>query len=151
MIDDLDKAIIHALEIDARQSTEKLGAQFGVNPSTIRRRIGKLISNNVLRINAAVNPRYTDDSVWALLQLNATLGSAHRLTAELSRFPCTHFVAVCLGRYDVIAYASFQSTDAMDEFVNVQLAAIEGITNCEVLLLGIPEKYSKSSWPTVPK
>ncbi|MFQ5874857.1 MAG: Lrp/AsnC family transcriptional regulator [Dehalococcoidia bacterium] len=56
MSDSLDEQLVHLLEWDARQSSEALAKQLQVSPSTVRRRIRKLMQSGILRTVAFVDP-----------------------------------------------------------------------------------------------
>ena len=56
MLDSLDEQLLQLLEKDGRQSSEALAKQLRVSPSTIRRRVRKLIQSGVLCIVAVADP-----------------------------------------------------------------------------------------------
>jgi len=55
-IDAMDQQLIRLLTDNARQTSEALAKQLGVNPSTIRRRLQTLVKNKVIRIVALPQP-----------------------------------------------------------------------------------------------
>ena len=55
-IDDLDREIVRILQEDAQYTNTSLAAMVGVSEATVRRRIQKLIDENVFRIRAVSDP-----------------------------------------------------------------------------------------------
>lgn len=149
MVDDLDMRIAEALQQDARQSSDELGKKLGISPSTIRRRVSNLIQENVIRIIALTNPVSTGHNVWAMMGLNVKMGTTNRVADALLQFPFCYTISVCLGRFDIIVFARFRSTEDLTEFVTTELAKIDGITSCETSLLTKPRKYFDFVWPAM--
>jgi len=137
MIDDLDTRIIEELEINARQSSEELSKKFGVSPSTIRRRIARLIAQNAIRIVALPDPGIMGEAVWVVIEMTVSKGSSLGVMDTLLQHSNVRFVSRCMGRYNLMAAARFRSVAELQEFLD-SLTDIDGITNYETVLLHMP-------------
>ena len=57
MVDSLDEQLISFLAQDARQTSQVLAGQLGVKPSMVRRRVQRLIKDEIIRIVARPEPK----------------------------------------------------------------------------------------------
>src|SRR5579883_2258341 len=55
-IDEIDRKIIEALQIDGRRPFTKLAAELGISEASVRQRVASLINNRVMQIVAITNP-----------------------------------------------------------------------------------------------
>jgi Lrp/AsnC family transcriptional regulator for asnA, asnC and gidA len=55
-IDDLDRNIILELQEDARRSYKEIAMKFKVAESTISNRVNRMLENDILKLQARVNP-----------------------------------------------------------------------------------------------
>jgi Lrp/AsnC family transcriptional regulator for asnA, asnC and gidA len=55
-IDDLDRNIILELQEDARCSYKEIAMKFKVAESTISNRVNRMLENDILKLQARVNP-----------------------------------------------------------------------------------------------
>ncbi len=132
--DSLDKPLIELLQVDAHQSSEKLARQLKVSPSTVRRRIRGLITSGVLHIVAVVDPDKVGFPLTAIIALDIAhekLDSAMNMLASRSE---VKWVSSTTGRFDVMAYAQFRSTEELSSFVEKELARMEGLRDSETFI-----------------
>ncbi len=133
-VDSLDKRIIGMLELDAAQSSEFLSRQLDVNPSTIRRRIQKLVQGRVMRITAASDFGKIGFPFMAVIAFDVATEKIDAVMEALSARPEITWLFATSGRFDVLALARFSSTDEIFNFMESQLGKIEGIKDAEILV-----------------
>lgn len=101
-VDDVDRRLLRALQDDGRASYVELAAAVGLSPAGARRRVVRLIENNVLRIGAVV--RHSGQDRQSALGLGIRLNGDHvAVVAALQSMTSVIFVARTLGRYDLLA------------------------------------------------
>ena len=54
-MNELDKKIINLLQVDGRASNAKIAREVGVSEGTVRRRLRRLIKDNVIHVIAVPN------------------------------------------------------------------------------------------------
>lgn len=101
-LDDLDRQIVAALQIDPRTSWAQLGAAVGVSETTALRRVQRLRESGRLVIVAAPDPLQCGFGQPVLLQFRTVPGHASDLAHQLALRADTRFVATLTGRSDVM-------------------------------------------------
>ncbi len=139
-VDNLDKRLIKLLQIDARQSSDVLAKQLDVSPATVRRRIRKLIEEDVMRIQAVLDPAKVGLPLAALIAFDVDHEKLGSVMDFLSERPEVRWYASCTGRFDIIAMVRFSSTDELSEFVQKELIRLDGVRDTETFVcLRVPK------------
>lgn len=130
----LDKKLVELLGIDARQSNASLARKLNVSTATIRRRLNKLTKSGVLRISALVDPAEFGLPLVAMISLDVTQNKMKTTLQKLVKQPEVRWISSTTGRFDIIALARFPNTDQLFEFLNNNVANLEGVKDCETSL-----------------
>jgi len=133
-IDALDEKLIQLLQKDGRQSSESLARQLGVSPSTILRRIEQLTERKVMRIVGVVDPDKVGLMLGAMIGLDVEPGKLTLVVNALIQRSSVKFVSPATGRFDVLLFALFRSNDELSDFVEKELAAINGVKDSETFI-----------------
>lgn len=116
-IDDIDRALLVALQQDGRASYVDLAARVGLSAAGARRRVVRLIDARVVRIGAVVRHSGQDRQSAMGCGIRLT-GDHHDVVAALTDMPAVIFVARTLGRFDVLmtvrAFSAAQLVELMD-------------------------------------
>ena len=134
MIESNDKQLISLLQKDGRQKTEVLARQLKVSPSTVQRRIRKLVQDGTIRIAAIVDPSRVGLSSAAAVRIHVAQGKLVSVMTELARESAVRFVSSTTGRFDMLAFMRFRSNDELSEFLEEKLANTNGIMNSETFI-----------------
>ncbi|MGP3973834.1 Lrp/AsnC family transcriptional regulator [Streptomyces sp. 8N114] len=102
MLDDLDRALIHALHIDGRAPFSRIAAALGVSPQTVSRRYRRLRTEAGLRVVGLPDPHQAGQTQW-LVRLTAAARSAQDLAHALARRPDTSWVKLTAGGTEIVA------------------------------------------------
>ncbi|MEU6402568.1 AsnC family transcriptional regulator [Streptomyces sp. NPDC046985] len=102
MLDELDRALIHALHVDGRASFAHLAAVLAVSPQTVSRRYERLREQAALRVVGLPDPQLTGHEQW-LLRLTADPDTALDLAYALVRRPDTSWVYLTGGGTEIVA------------------------------------------------
>ncbi|MFI6638964.1 Lrp/AsnC family transcriptional regulator [Streptomyces sp. NPDC050504] len=102
MLDTLDRALIHALHIDARAPFSQIAAALDVSPQTIARRYRRLRDEASLRVVGLADPHRAGQTQW-LVRLTAAASSAQDLAHALARRPDTSWVKLTSGGTEIVA------------------------------------------------
>ena len=133
-MDSLDKNLIELLARDARQSSEALAKQLNVSPATIRRRINKLIQSGVVRIVAVGDPNKIGFPLAAVICFDVAHEKLDSVMEMLANRREVRWVSSSTGRFDIIALARFHSTDELSDFMQKEMAHVEGLRNSETFV-----------------
>jgi Lrp/AsnC family transcriptional regulator for asnA, asnC and gidA len=126
-IDHIDKELVEILQEDARVTNADLAGQLGVSEATVRRRIDKLLANDVIRIRAVADPFKLGYAVIVIIGM--WVEKAHLREAEeyVCALPEARFVGVTMGSYDIMMEAWFRSREEMVHFMTDALVQVPGI------------------------
>ena len=132
-LDDLDLRLIKLLESDPRSTQAGLAANLGISRPTIGSMLQKLIDSHVIRtvcLADHVALGYTDSVVFGI---NTMPGSILTVADELSSLAQIHYVAVCTGPFDIMAWGLFEGPSAILEFIAEGLGKIQGLSRFETV------------------
>ncbi len=132
--DSIDEKLVKLLGQDARQNSKALAKQLNLSAATVRRRLRELIRNKSLRIVGTVDPTRFGLPLAALINLDVSHDKLASAMERLTNQPEIKWVSTTTGRYDIIAFGCFTSTDSLSSFLTNQLAKVEGVRNSETFL-----------------
>lgn len=111
-VDETDLALLRGLQEDGRASYVDLAALVGLSPAGARRRVLRLLEEQVVRVGAVVRPK--DGARHAAMGLGLRLDGAHpEVIAALGAMPAVTFVARTLGRFDILLTMRTRTTASL--------------------------------------
>lgn len=99
-LDDIDRRIIHALQIDGRVPFRTVADVIGVSEQTVARRYRRLRGSGVVRVVGAVNGPRLGYVSWTI-RLRCTPDAAADIGAALARRPDTFWVHLLSGGTEI--------------------------------------------------
>ena len=132
-LDPLDFALMRELQTDATQNSRRLAQKLGTSQSTVLRKIQALQSAGVMRIAALANPAVLGYEGVASIGMKfdpARLDEGARVIGSCRN---VQTVAVCAGRYDIIAWAMFRELEDLSNFLTVELGSVPGLQHLEAM------------------
>jgi Lrp/AsnC family transcriptional regulator for asnA, asnC and gidA len=127
MIDDLDRNIIRALQQNGRRSNVDIARALGVAESTVRKRIDRLVQDQVIRIIATPRLEAIGLPVQALIYLQIELASADQVANQLASLSQVQAITYTTGEYTLVVQAVFEDNDALRHFLSSEIASMSGI------------------------
>lgn len=134
-LDELDQRIIDRLAEDATLSNRKIARDFGLTEGTIRARLKRLLENKAIRVTAVTNVARLRNPILAYLwiEVDATF-HVNAVAKALSTLPEITFVAVMLGRCDVLAMTLVEDADGLTRFLHDTIDKIPGVHRVQYTL-----------------
>ncbi|MCO1577268.1 Lrp/AsnC family transcriptional regulator [Crossiella sp. SN42] len=99
-LDDLDRALVHALHIDGRVPFNQVAAVLGTSAQTVARRYRRLRAGGVLRVVGMTDARRLGQVEW-FLRLRCTPDAALAVAQALARRPDTSWVQLTSGGTEI--------------------------------------------------
>lgn len=127
LLDKLDYDIIQALHGNARLAASEIARQTGANERTIRKRIDRLMEDDVIRLSAILNPPAFGYVTAADIFLEVDPAHEEEIIKTLMAMPEVTYVAYGQGTNDVSLEARFKDNDALREFIRRTLASLPGV------------------------
>ncbi len=126
--DQLDYDIIQALHQDARMPASEIARRTGTNERTVRKRIDRLVAENVIRLTAILNPLAFGYVTAADILLEADPAREEEIVQSLFAMPEITYVAFGQGSQEISIEARFKDNEALREFLRKTLPSIPGVT-----------------------
>jgi Lrp/AsnC family transcriptional regulator for asnA, asnC and gidA len=129
-LDDLDATdlrIISLLQENGRATNIEIARAIGVTEGTVRRRIDRLTSSNIIKVVAVLNPTKTGYLTDAIIGISTERGDLLEVGASLARLPEVVYVSYTTGLYDIIVEVLFRSDNELFAFLTDTLSKISGI------------------------
>ena len=132
--DSVDLKIVQLLGKDARQSSETLAKELNLSAATVRRRLSKMINNDLVRIVGVVEPINFGFPLLAVITLDIEQNKLETALEEFAAQPEIRFASTITGRHDLLLVGRFRSNEDFSDFVKNKLAKVEGIKNSETFI-----------------
>jgi DNA-binding Lrp family transcriptional regulator len=111
MLDELDRALVHALQLDGRATFTRIGAALDVSTQTVARRYRRLRAEAGLRVVGLAEPTRAGLAQW-LVRLTASPHTAQDLAQALARRPDTSWVKLASGGTEIVAVVLTEASGA---------------------------------------
>ncbi|MDI2128556.1 Lrp/AsnC family transcriptional regulator [Yinghuangia seranimata] len=115
-LDDLDKALIHALEVDGRASFARIARVLDVSEQTVARRYRRLRGAGAIRVVGVVNPARLGAVLW-LVRLRSTPDAAWAIAEALARRDETSWVELSAGGTEIGCLVRAHAGESGDELL----------------------------------
>jgi Lrp/AsnC family transcriptional regulator, regulator for asnA, asnC and gidA len=100
-LDDVDRALIEALQLDGRRSFRRIARDVGVSEATIRARYQRLCADNILQVTAVTNPLGVGFEAMAMVGIR-TAGPPSPVAEQLAAWNEAGYVVVTAGQFDLV-------------------------------------------------
>lgn len=138
-LDEVDRAILHELERDGRQSNKDLAAAVGIAPSTCHARVRALRESGVLRgFTAQVDPDALGRGLQAIIAVRLQAAARARLgrfARALAERPEVQDVYLLGGSDDVLVHVAVADSPALRAFVVEHLSMRQEVAHTQTSLV----------------
>jgi Lrp/AsnC family transcriptional regulator for asnA, asnC and gidA len=147
-IEQTDRRILSILMEDGLSRPATMKSRLGMGEGTIRKRMKKMINKGAFRIVAVSNPELLKHQVWGTMGITINKRPAHEILDAIVKHPEVYLASVAIGRFNLVIAARFRDIDLLNQFVTIDLPAIEGVSYVETFLHNKPLKYHNIHWAT---
>ena len=133
-MDELDREIVDLLQLDGRVSHTRIARQLGVSEGTVRRRVGRLIQDDVVRISAVPNLARMGYTTTALIGIQTGPGRSDEVAEALATLEEVHYVAITTGAYDIFISVGLESAEMLGNLLHTRIGVIEGVQNTQTFV-----------------
>jgi DNA-binding Lrp family transcriptional regulator len=102
MLDEVDRGLIHALQVDGRAPFSRVAEVLGVSTQTVARRYQRLRAESGLRVIGLPDPRQAGHAQW-MVRITATPATARTLARSLARRADTSWVKLTSAGTEIVA------------------------------------------------
>jgi len=134
-VDSLDRAIIRRLQRDGRMSSAEIARQLNVAERTVRARIDRLVTDNVIRLVASIVPETAGYAVTADVFLEVEAGRIHEIATLIAAKPEVGYVGLSTGDRDISIQIHAPSVEHLYDFVTNELGTIPGVVRTNTFII----------------
>jgi DNA-binding Lrp family transcriptional regulator len=109
-IDDLDRALVHALQLDGRAPFSRIAEVLGVSDQTIARRYRRIRAANLARVVGQTYPWRVGQVRWQL-RIRCAPDAAAPIATAIARRPDTYWVHIVSGGTEINCVTQVKSAD----------------------------------------
>lgn len=134
-LDDLDRQLLSALRVDAREPVSGLARRLGVTRATVTSRLERLQSSGtILGYTVRVREDRDPDSIRAIAFIELEGRTTDSVIRKLRGIPNLTSLHSTNGGWDLVAELRTSSLGEFDRVLG-QIRSIEGVINSETSLL----------------
>lgn len=126
-LDDLDRALISLLQVNARESSANLARKLGVARTTVLARLARLEQQQVI---AGYTVRLAQDvegrSIQAYVGITVQPKSGKDVARHLSRMPEVQLLCTVSGEFDYVAWLRAETPERLDALLD-EIGEVEGV------------------------
>lgn len=122
MLDQLDRQLIRALQLDPRAAFSRIAGVLGVSEQTVARRYRRLRGDGYLRVLGLVSPPAAGATEW-LVRIGCRPGGVRRLADALARRDDVAWVSLSSGGTEIVCLVRSLSQRQSDELLLQRLPA----------------------------
>lgn len=139
LVDDIDLALLHALQADARAPIGTLSDAAGVSRATAYVRLARLRDERVIKdLTVSVDAKAVGLPVTAVVLLRSTPDTWNVWSSLVPLFEDMPEVELALdiaGEFDLLLLVRVRDTDHLETFINKDLRRVPGIGGTRTLLV----------------
>lgn len=134
-LDALDYRILSLLQEDGRASYTALAEELGVTESTVRKRLGRLLEEGVVRVVGVLNPSRLGRETAAMVGIRVDGDRGEEVAQFLATLPQVRSLVMCAGLYDLIAQVVVTSQEELFHFLTRTLREVPGVRGSDTSLI----------------
>jgi DNA-binding Lrp family transcriptional regulator len=129
-LDELDRALLHALQTDGRAPFSRIAAVLGVSDQTVARRYRRLRADHGMRVVGVADPDRLGRTSW-MLRLRCTPDAAEPIAKALARRPDTAWIALTSGGTEVTCVTRARTRQEHDALLFAKLPRTPSIVGID--------------------
>ncbi len=135
-IDDVDRKILQILTQNGRTSYVDIGKELGLSRVSVRERVNQLIEGGVIeRFSVVINSEKVGKTVSAFFEVDCEPAYLVEVAEKLVDLPTVASCYQMTGPSTLHMHVLVDDFSALENFVNNELYALEGITRVESHIL----------------
>jgi len=134
MLDEFDKRLIDELQDNGRESYTEIASKLGVVEGTVRKRINRLLNEQLIKIVAVPNLKKLGYNFMTVIGMQVHMSDIREAANILARDPKVCHVAFVTGRYDLIAIVIARSHEEISEFMETTISTTQSILRTETFV-----------------
>ncbi len=133
-MDELDRNIIELLQRDGRAPNATMARGLGVSEGTVRRRLARLLQEEVIRVVAIAEPERLGYHTSAFIGLQVDPARVEAVASKLAELAETEHVTITTGAFDIFIRVYLASAEALATFLHTKVGTVNGVRHTETFV-----------------
>lgn len=135
-LDDTDRAILRALQADARKPFSEIAREIDMSSATVHDRVNRMEEAGVIRgYHADVDPKAVGFGTSAFVGLRVEQGREDETLDRLTAIDGVQEVNLTTGEWDIILRVVAADTDRLRELMFERIAETEGFSRSQTMVI----------------
>lgn len=130
VLDDIDKALIEALQQDGRRPYTRLAAEVGLSEAAVRQRVQRLIESGATQIVAVTDPMMLGFRRMAMVGVRVE-GDVRSVADTIASIPEVDYVVIVGGSFDLLLEVVCEDDDHLLSLLNDKIRSVPGVRSTE--------------------
>lgn len=127
VLDEIDRQLIAALQINARESVAMLARQLGIARTTVTSRLARLEKTQVITgYGVRLGQRVVDGGLQAYVGITVQARSGKDVLRRLSAMAQVQQLCAVSGEFDYVAWLRTDSPEQLDQLLD-QIGSVDGV------------------------
>jgi Lrp/AsnC family transcriptional regulator for asnA, asnC and gidA len=131
--DDIDKALITALQRNGRESYASLAKIVGLSEAAVRQRVQRLLEDGVVQIVGVTDPMVMGFQRWAMIGI-VVEGDVRTVSDALVKIDEIDYVVLTAGSFDLLIEVVCEDDDRLLALLNDHVRSIPGVRSTETFV-----------------
>ncbi len=131
--DDVDKALVTALQRNGRESYAALAKIVGLSEAAVRQRVQRLLDDGAVQIVAVTDAMAMGFQRWAMIGIVAE-GDVRNVSDQLVEIEEIDYVVLCAGSFDILIEVVCEDDDRLLALLNDRVRSIPGVRSTETFV-----------------
>ena len=133
-MDELDTKVIKILQKDGRASNAAIARKVGVSEGTVRHRLKRLVQEEYIQVVALPDFVKMGYQTQALVGIQVEPEKIDKVAGDLSTLPEISWLAVTTGSFDIFAWVTLLSAEALGIFLRTKVGIVPGVQRTETFV-----------------
>jgi Lrp/AsnC family transcriptional regulator for asnA, asnC and gidA len=129
-LDDIDRELIVALQLDGRLTYAELGERVGLSAGGARLRVLRLEERGILQVVGVTDPLRLGYERMAMLGVTVQ-GDARAVADQIGKLDGVIYLVLGSGPFDLLVEVLAETPDALFAIVNDQVRAVAGVVSVQ--------------------
>jgi Lrp/AsnC family transcriptional regulator, regulator for asnA, asnC and gidA len=132
-LDDIDKALITALQRNGRESYAALAKVVGLSEAAVRQRVQRLLDDGVVQIVGVTDPMVMGFQRWAMIGI-VVEGDVRTVSDQLVAIDEIDYVVLTAGSFDLLVEVVCEDDDSLLALLNDRIRSIASVRSTETFM-----------------
>ena len=126
-LDEIDRQLIAALQLDARESVAMLARKLGIARTTVISRIARLEKSKVITgYGVRLGQSVTEGGLQAYVGITLQPRSGKEVMRRLRNMPLVQQLCTVSGEFDFVAWLRAETPERLDQLLD-EIGAVDGV------------------------